>query len=48
MNKKLKCDICGTTENTIDMFRCYECRRICCDTHTDDDYAVCLECREDE
>ncbi len=47
-NKKLKCDICGITKNINYLFRCGQCKKVCCDEHTDDDYAICPECREND
>ena len=49
MNKKdvkLKCDFCGKEKLLKDLFRCYECKSICCNDHVYDDYAICPICRE--
>jgi len=46
--KKLQCSICGKMKDLSLLFRCYECHKICCNDHIDDDYAICPECREKE
>ena len=47
--RKLQCDFCGKMEDLAKLFRCYECRKICCDEHVDnDDHAICPECRKKE
>lgn len=43
----LKCYLCGEEKPLDDLFKCYFCRRICCNEHVEDDYAVCPECRKD-
>jgi len=46
--KKLVCDFCGKEKDISLLFRCYECGKICCNEHVNDDYAICPECRKKE
>jgi len=45
---KLQCKFCGRERLLKDLFRCYECKFICCNDHVNDDYAICPECRKNE
>jgi hypothetical protein len=44
---KLKCAFCDAEKSLEELFKCYYCKKICCNEHIADDYAVCPECRKD-